>query len=80
MSRVVVHSESSPAVVKVGNKEIHICRCGLTTNADGTCSGKHNFTKNEKKGKLYCYDEKFIPTEIKDKDFDECDCGSCQCQ
>ncbi|MFH2019205.1 MAG: CDGSH iron-sulfur domain-containing protein [bacterium] len=80
MSRVVVHSDSSPAIVKVGDKEIHICRCGLTTNADGTCSGKHALTKKEEKGKLYCYDEKFNPTEVKDLDGEDGCCGNCHCQ
>jgi len=80
MSRVVIHSENGPAIVKVGDQEVHICRCGLTTNADGTCSNKHVYTKKEEKGKLYCYDDKFNPSVVEDlEEGDNC-CGSCQCQ
>jgi len=73
MPRLVIHDQSSPAEVKTKSGDsVWICRCGLTVNEDGTCSGKHNFVKDEEKEKLYCYDEKFQREEVDD-------CHNCRC-
>jgi len=37
---------------------VWVCRCGLTTNPDGTCNGNHQKwqTHSEKPGEVYAYD------------------------
>jgi CDGSH-type Zn-finger protein len=60
MVRVVKHSASSPAKVTTKSGDsVFICRCGLTTNEDGTCSGKHAHTIGEEESKLYSYNDEF---------------------
>lgn len=56
MARVVIHRENSPVEVKVGDKNIWICRCGLTTNPP-YCSGKHKEIKDESENKIYMYEQ-----------------------
>lgn len=72
MSRLVKHTATGPAKVTTKSGDsVYICRCGLTTNEDGTCSGKHSHTEGEEEGKTYCYSEDF---ERK-----ECGCKSGDC-
>lgn len=56
MARVIIHKENTPVEVKVGDKSVWICRCGLTTNPP-YCSGKHKETRGEEEGKLYIYED-----------------------
>lgn len=71
MTRLVKHQATGPSEVKTDSGDsVWICRCGLTVNEDGTCSGKHAHTKGEETGKLYCYDQDFNRTE----------CENCNCK
>ena len=59
MSRLVKHTAVGPAEVKTKNGDsVWVCRCGLTSHEDGTCSSNHKKFKvtEEEKGKLYQYD------------------------
>jgi CDGSH-type Zn-finger protein len=57
MARIVVKTAKGPHVVKVGDKELHICMCGLSKNQP-FCDGSHKKTLDEKEDGLYQYDEK----------------------
>jgi CDGSH-type Zn-finger protein len=75
MSRVVIHTAKGPAIIKTkGGDTVAICRCGLTTNEDGTCCGNHHKTEDEVGDKLYQYNDKLNREEIKEDT--EC-CGGC---
>lgn len=54
MSRIVLHERDKPYIVKVGDKEVHICACGLSENKP-YCDGHHMKTVDED-GKVYVYD------------------------
>lgn len=56
MARVVVHKENKPVEIKVGDKSVWVCRCGLTTNPP-YCSGKHKEIRDEDDKKLYVYEQ-----------------------
>lgn len=56
MARVVIHRESKPIEIKVGEKSVWICRCGMTTNPP-YCSGKHRELVGEQENELYIYKE-----------------------
>ncbi|MCS7212668.1 MAG: CDGSH iron-sulfur domain-containing protein [Candidatus Calescibacterium sp.] len=56
MARVIIHKEKRPVEVKVGDKSVWICRCGLTTNPP-YCSGKHKEIQAEEDDKLFLYEE-----------------------
>lgn len=76
MSRVVIHTAKGPAVIKTKSGDVvRICRCGLTTNEDGTCCDNHLKTLDEVGDKLYQYDDKLNREEIKEDT--EC-CGECE--
>lgn len=60
MPRLVIHSATGPTEVKTkGGDSVWICRCGLTSNEDGTCSSNHKKFKlsEEDPKKIYEYDE-----------------------
>lgn len=69
MTRLVKHTATSPAKVTTpSGDDVWVCRCGLTTSEDGTCSSKHKHTKGEEEGKLYCYNA----------DFERHECEGCE--
>ncbi|MEI6690261.1 MAG: hypothetical protein WCL07_00765 [bacterium] len=75
MSRVVIHTAKGPAIIKTkGGDTVAVCRCGLTTNEDGTCCGNHHKIEGEKSDSLYQYNEKLEREEIANDE--EC-CGEC---
>lgn len=77
MSRVVIHTAQGPAIVKTQNGDtVAICRCGLTTNPDGTCCGNHKRTLDEKPDHIYQYDDKLEREELAEDQ--DCDCHHCQ--
>jgi CDGSH-type Zn-finger protein len=55
MARIVRHDAKAPAIVKVGDKVIAVCQCGLSKNKP-FCDGTHHGTEDEKDGVLYVYD------------------------
>ena len=60
MPRLVIHTATEPAEVKTKNGDsVWICRCGLTSNDDGTCSSNHKIFKvaDEDPKKIYEYDD-----------------------
>lgn len=74
MTRVVKHTADTPSEVKTPSGDsVWICRCGLTTNEDGTCSGMHKkyMVADEEKDKLYCY------KDGKRKEVEKNCCDSC---
>lgn len=80
MSRVVIHTAHGPALVKTPSGDtVAICRCGLTTNADGTCCGNHKRTLDEAPDKIYQYDEQLEREELAEDQACDCDGGECQC-
>lgn len=59
MARLVKHTATGPAEVKTKSGDsVWVCRCGLTSHEDGTCSSNHKKCKvaEEEQGKLYQYD------------------------
>ena len=55
MSRLVRHDATGPALVKVGEKTIAVCQCGLSKSKP-FCDGAHKATHDEKSGLVYIYD------------------------
>lgn len=56
MARLIRHDAKEPKEVKVSEKSVWICMCGLSNNKP-FCDGSHKKTKDEKEGKIYVYDE-----------------------
>lgn len=56
MSRLVEHDATAPAVIKVGDKMLGICMCGLSQSKP-FCDGSHKKVADEKAGLVYIYDE-----------------------
>jgi len=54
MARIIIHKEKGPKDVKIGDKVVTICRCGLSKNQP-FCDDSHLKTKDEEDGKLYKY-------------------------
>lgn len=59
MPRLVIHTATGPTEVKTKDGSVWICRCGLTENEDGTCSGNHKKLKvaDEDPNEIYEYGE-----------------------
>lgn len=64
MPRLIIKKDHGPKEVKVGDKTIYICMCGLTSDPNGLCSGKHSYTLDEKEKVLYMYNEKYEKEEV----------------
>ena len=88
MPRLVVHTATGPAEVKTKSGDsVWICRCGLTSNEDGTCSSNHKKFKvaEEDLKKIYEYDEDGKRHQLaeeccgEDCCKDECDDEDCEC-
>ncbi len=62
MSRIVLHERDKPYTIKVGDKEVHLCACGLSENKP-YCDGHHMKTTDEE-GKLYVYSHDGNRTEV----------------
>jgi CDGSH-type Zn-finger protein len=78
MSRIVHHTATHPSIVTTPHGDtVHICQCGLTQNADGTCSGAHKQTVGEEVGKTYRYDAKLTRSEVKNQGENSCCCDKC---
>jgi CDGSH-type Zn-finger protein len=56
MARVIVKTAHGPFELKVGDKTVKICMCGLSKNQP-FCDGSHMKTLDEKDDELYQYDE-----------------------
>ncbi len=54
MARLVLHDRNVPYAVKVGDKEVHICGCGLSSHKP-FCDGTHRITQDEG-SKIFIYD------------------------
>ncbi len=57
MARAVIKTAKKPFELKVGDKIVNICMCGLSKNQP-FCDGSHMNTLDEKDDTLYQYDEK----------------------
>jgi len=79
MARLVKHTAQEPAKVDPKGKPIFVCRCGVSDDPQGLCVGYHKETKDEKEGKLYCYDEHLNREEIEASEKEECCGGHCGC-
>jgi CDGSH-type Zn-finger protein len=55
MARLVRHDAKAPAIVKVGDKVIAVCQCGLSKTKP-FCDGSHHGTEDEKENVIYIYD------------------------
>ena len=56
MSRLVQHDAAGPAIIKVGEKTLAICQCGLS-HTKHFCDGAHKKVADEKPGLVYLYDQ-----------------------
>lgn len=54
MSRLVQHDAAGPAIIKVGEKTLGICQCGLSQTKP-FCDGSHKQVQDEKHGLVYIY-------------------------
>lgn len=80
MARSVIKTATSPVEVKTKSSDsVWVCRCGLTSNPDGTCSGNHRKFKvsEEEPGEMYAYDEKGQRRKVAVIDLDEDDDVGC---
>ena len=67
MARIVVKTEKIPQEVKLGDKSVWICKCGLSATQP-FCNGNHMKTLDEPEGKMFRYENgKRIEVEVKDK-------------
>ncbi len=62
MARIVLHERDKPYIVKVGEKELHLCACGLSENKP-YCDGHHLKTSDEG-NKTYLYDRNGNRVEV----------------
>ncbi|MCY0851557.1 MAG: CDGSH iron-sulfur domain-containing protein [Thermoplasma acidophilum] len=53
MARLVLHTRDHPYAIKVGDKEVHICGCGLSSHKP-YCDGTHKITADEG-DRIYIY-------------------------
>lgn len=80
MTRSVIMTDVKPALVKTKSGDtVAVCRCGLTSNADGTCSGNHAKYKvaEEEKGEVYAYNQQGRRRKVAVIDLDEDDSEGC---
>ncbi|KKP70241.1 hypothetical protein A2X44_00850 [candidate division CPR3 bacterium GWF2_35_18] len=73
MSRLVVRTANEPSEVKIQDKSIWICRCGLSKNPLGLCDKSHKKTLDEKKDTMYVYKDDGSRYEVEEDC--ECSCG-----
>ncbi len=75
MARIITRTEHGPVEVKIGDKTVHVCRCGLSKNPQGLCDGSHKKTLDEVEGVTYVYDEDGNREEA-----EMCCGGGCECE
>lgn len=56
MTRLIRHDAVGPAIIKVGEKTIAVCQCGLSKNKP-FCDGSHKVVQDEEPGLTYLYGE-----------------------
>jgi CDGSH-type Zn-finger protein len=65
MARLVKRTRIEPTQYAFGDKEIWLCKCGLSKRQP-LCDGSHKLTRGEEPGKLYWYDEEGNRHEVAD--------------
>jgi CDGSH-type Zn-finger protein len=65
MARLVKRTRIEPTQYAFGDKEVWLCKCGLSKRQP-LCDGSHKFTRGEEPGKLYWYDEEGNRHEVAD--------------
>lgn len=65
MTRLIQHDAKGPAVIKVGDKTIGVCQCGLSKTKP-FCDGSHKTTQDEKDGFVYIYDTQGKRVQLED--------------
>ena len=62
MTRLIPHTARGPLKVLKADlapgDAVYLCRCGLTSNANGFCDGSHKATKDEQPGHVYLYERR----------------------
>ncbi|PWB38735.1 MAG: iron-binding protein [Parcubacteria group bacterium] len=64
MARIVKKTAHGPQELKMGDKNVSICMCGLSKNQP-FCDGSHKRTLDEKEGVTYCYHDDGSREELK---------------
>lgn len=81
MARLVLFTQIGPKELKIGDKTIKICRCGLTKNPDGICDETHRtaLLDNEDPMATYFYDADLKPemVDMIPDEEDDLDSGCC---
>jgi CDGSH-type Zn-finger protein len=65
MARLVKRTRIEPTQYAFGDKEVWLCKCGLSKRQP-LCDGSHKLTRGEEPGKLYWYDEEGNRHEVAD--------------
>lgn len=79
MPRIIVSKAKGPAELKIGDKMISICRCGLTKDKHVLCDKSHRKAEDEDDSHIYVYQDD-LSREIVDNGSESC-CGEegCDC-
>ncbi|GIW63949.1 MAG: hypothetical protein KatS3mg091_751 [Patescibacteria group bacterium] len=64
MARIKIFTQKQPKPIKVGQKELWICQCGLSANFP-FCNGTHHKIQDEPDNEVFEYDQHLNRKKVK---------------